>query len=984
MPAAENNLARPSSAVGTLEWRDEESDAGNLDTDAYRVGLKEDLLSALSAIQTSGSFASFGVLPQPPPVDLFVNDVGDISLPLSEFQACQLIAKARQAPYGKGSATIVDTTVRNTWELDAGQFTFRNPDWPGFIRDLCARVALDLGINEPITAQIYKMLIYEKGAMFKAHTDTEKIPGMFGTLVICLPSMHQGGEVVLKHCGEKKVFRTSEVSQSFASWYSDVSQSHEVLPVTSGFRWVLTYNLALDLTGPGPSASLPRFETPALRRTLKQWLSVAGASRERNCVYHVLDHDYTEANISLKALKARDFAQVHVLKEISSELAVDVFLRYAKYSHYDYDDDESNYHNLDEVFETKYAVKTLVDLEGNVVTQGLHLNEDDILQENCFENLEAEEEYEGFMGNSGPTATHWYRVMAVVIVPRDSLVSFFNSYDHSWYSSPQKNLKAQIRYLARTCLQPQAPESAVNALVKLSRQAWNNCDKTTNSFMAQEPSINGDGIRDVLVAAIQHGKYTFFEEAADYHQGFLPLDFFVWMRQWLSTGSSVTDGRFHAVRKGIYSAISSYPYFADQFRAITNFVPIPNDSLASDTGAAPNYILDWAREKLHFCLDACASKSLGCEDGPAMVDLALYFNDCSTFLSQIVAPRIDQRHDATAFYLAFLARLRQQSTKGILPMKSTMQLYQTKARSFITLADFTQFHSDARVQATPAKRASYGEQAQRFDRRTAISYEVLADFFSAIVQSSTEADDLVAPFVSKLVANAYQLPAVEFHALWLPFLRCLIPILASNAIPLDTPYCHQLFSALLQAYLDGYVGHEPTKDRNLVLRGVDCSCSDCESLNAFLASPTQRVGFFAVNKQRRGHLHRGLDSCGVDCTHETRRSGSPQTLVVTKTFQHNKKMRLDWKSRFMLVEGQIRQFKQGHLSLLLGPNYATIVNMAHLSTSELAQGQSPPVISASPRTTTQPRRPLQAISSVAGVNRKFSSTETDIIDLTRE
>lgn len=317
-------------------------------------------------------------------------------------------------------------------------------------------------------------------------------------------------------------------------------------------------------------------------------------------------------------------------------------------------------------------------------------------------------------------------------------------------------------------------------------------------------------------------------------------------------------------------------------------------------------------------------------------------------------------------------------------MKTTMQLYQTKAKSFITLADFTQFHSDARVQAPPTKRASYGGQAQRVDCRTAISYEVLADFFSAIVQSSTEADDLVTPFVSKLVANAYQLPALEFHALWLPFLHCLIPILASNAIPLDTPYCQQLFSALLQAYLDRYVGHEPAEDRNLVRRGVNCSCSDCESLNAFLASPTQRVGFFAVNKQRRGHLHRGLDSCGVDCTHETRRSGSPQTLVVTKTFQHNKKMRLDWKSRLMLAEGQIRQFDQGHLSLLLGPNYATIVNMAHLSKAELAQGQSPRVVSTSPRTTTQPRQPLQVISSVAGVKRKFSFTETNIIDLTRE
>ncbi|KAL6885817.1 hypothetical protein GGI43DRAFT_426518 [Trichoderma evansii] len=797
VPATENNSARPSSAVGTLECRDEESAAGDLGTDAYRVGLREDLLSTLSSIQTSGSFASFGVLPQLPPVDLFVDDVGDIFLPLSEFQACQLIAKARQAPYSKGSATIVDTT-----------FTFRNPYWPGFIRDLCTRVALDLGINAPITAQIYKMLINEKGAMFKAHTDTEKIPGMFGTLVVCLPSTHQGGEVVLKHCGEKKVFRTSEVSQSFASWYSDVS--HEVLPVTSGFRWVLTYNLALDLTGPGPSASLQRVETLALRRTLKQWLSVAGVSRERNCVYHVLDYDYTEANISLKAELAVDVFLALLEKEEMGSCESNTWDRsYAKYNYYDYGDVESHYYCLDEVFEMKYAVKTLVDLEGHVVTQGLHLNEDDILQENCFENLEAEEEYEG----SGIWPEH---------------------------------------------------------------QAWNNCDKTTNSFSAQEPSIDGDGIGDVL--------------AADHDLGLLPLDFF---------------------------NIHCHFLIPDQFRAITNFVPIPNDSLASDTGATPDYVLDWPREKLRFCLDACASN---------------------------VAPRIDQRHDAAAFFLAFLVRLRQQSTKSILPMKNTMQLYQTKARSFITLSDFTQFHSDARVQATPIKRASYGGQAQRFDRRTAISYEVLADFFSATVQSSTEADDLVAPFVSKLVANAYQLLAVEFHALWLPFLRCLIPILASNAITLDTPYM--------------YVGHEPTEDRNLVRRGVDCSCSDCE------------VDFFAVNKQRRGHLHRGLDFCGVD--------------LVTKTFQHNKKMRLDWKPRLMLAEGQIRQFEQGHLSLLLGPNYATIVNMAHLSAAELAQGQSPPVVSASPRTTTQPRQPLQAISSMAGVKRKFSFTETDIIDLTRE
>lgn len=116
---------------------------------------------------------------------------------------------------------------------------------------------------------------------------TEKIPGMFGTLVVCLPSAHKGGEVGLQHCGKRKVFASARFSQSFASWYSDVS--HEVHPVKSGFRWVLTYNLAHDLTRPRPSAGLHQFETQALRRTLSRWLGEARGSRERNFVYHVLD-----------------------------------------------------------------------------------------------------------------------------------------------------------------------------------------------------------------------------------------------------------------------------------------------------------------------------------------------------------------------------------------------------------------------------------------------------------------------------------------------------------------------------------------------------------------------------------------------------------------------------------------------------------------------------------------------------------------------
>lgn len=119
---------------------------------------------------------------------------------LSQSQADKLIKCARQAPYGKGNETLVDTTVHNPRELGPTQFELRNTEWPGYLNDTCTEIDKELGIDAPIRAEIYKMLIYEKGALFKPHT--EKIPGMFGTIVICLPSAHEGGDMVVTHCGQ--------------------------------------------------------------------------------------------------------------------------------------------------------------------------------------------------------------------------------------------------------------------------------------------------------------------------------------------------------------------------------------------------------------------------------------------------------------------------------------------------------------------------------------------------------------------------------------------------------------------------------------------------------------------------------------------------------------------------------------------------------------------------------------------------------------
>lgn len=95
-----------------------------------------------------------------------------------------------------------------------------------------------------VRAEPYKLLLYEEGSFFKRHKNSEKAPGMVGTLVICLPPKHEGGDVHLSHTGKTCVFTTSKSSTfdlTALAWYSDVA--HEIKEITSGYRLVLTYKI---------------------------------------------------------------------------------------------------------------------------------------------------------------------------------------------------------------------------------------------------------------------------------------------------------------------------------------------------------------------------------------------------------------------------------------------------------------------------------------------------------------------------------------------------------------------------------------------------------------------------------------------------------------------------------------------------------------------------------------------------------------------
>lgn len=151
-----------------------ESDDGESDPSADPDRIKWRLASAIDAIvvnASDSSFATQGTCRFLSPPRIAITGVGELGIPLGEAQARQMVQVAGEAPYGRGSETRVDRSVRYTWELKPGQFELRNPDRQKFVKGITRTMPRGLGVDGPVRAHLYKMLLYEKGGKFAVHTE---------------------------------------------------------------------------------------------------------------------------------------------------------------------------------------------------------------------------------------------------------------------------------------------------------------------------------------------------------------------------------------------------------------------------------------------------------------------------------------------------------------------------------------------------------------------------------------------------------------------------------------------------------------------------------------------------------------------------------------------------------------------------------------------------------------------------------------------
>lgn len=111
-----------------------------------------------------GRYAFATPLPQAPNPGLHIEGLELVGLSLSERDTKLIIWCSVQAPFGHGERTLVNTDVRDTFEIEPANVSFQNPVWDAFVNDVVTKsVWPELGVDTYLTpprCELYKLLLY--------------------------------------------------------------------------------------------------------------------------------------------------------------------------------------------------------------------------------------------------------------------------------------------------------------------------------------------------------------------------------------------------------------------------------------------------------------------------------------------------------------------------------------------------------------------------------------------------------------------------------------------------------------------------------------------------------------------------------------------------------------------------------------------------------------------------------------------------------
>lgn len=785
------------------------------------------LETVLAGVKRAGDFVVHGALELPMP-KVEVEGVGVLSFPVPGSQIAALIKQAVRAPFGRGEETILDPSVRKVWQLPPDKVTIGGKSWAASFEGIMAKVAAGLGCERgAMTAELYKLLIYDEGGFFRAHRDTEKAGGMFGTLVMVLPSAHRGGELIVRHAGREVVVDLSgdEVSEiAFAAFYADCE--HEVRPIASGNRVCLIFNLVQTRAASGRGAQLtaPDYESQIAQAAalLERALARGGATTK---IAWLLEHQYSPAGLAFSALKSADAARAKLLVAAAAQAncvvhlgivhieesgpAEPTFYDYEprRRSHY-YDRDDEDDIDVDaaagdddfevvEVSDSWRYVDQWIDPQDRAVAFGkLPLADGELLPQGALDGEKPDEQrLTEATGNEGASFERSYHRAAVVIWHRarygDVLLQAGVGAAMPW-----------LKECVDACMSAGAGAAARREAVALARRmiaAW-----------GDEP------------------------EFGFYHASGRPAD----RSEMLNLLGRLGDA---AVLEEFVAAIVTHGYDGSENTALVAHFPLLSRAKFGELGAA------LMRQRMRHCPGRCVELLQG-----------LIADESSTAAPGHVAA-LQQVAETAVAALDDIA-----IPKAPPPMGRWQSRYMAGDFAAQSAGD----EPDVDDEFAP------GGQKRAVDAALVVNLLTALDKLNA-----PEASALREAAARKIAARPAVFDPVTVVGPALGTLGARIRK-GESARPDGAVEClwtHSVDFLLRRSEFPP----EPPKDwRQDVM--ITCRCEDCRELQVFVRDPVERVHRFRVRKDRRQHLHGMIDQHGLDMTHVTERKGSPQTLVCTK------------------------------------------------------------------------------------------------------
>jgi hypothetical protein len=164
-----------------------------------------------------------------------------------------LLKVASPAPFGRDGETVFDPKIRKAFEIPRSRLP------SGLLQALAFSSCWNFKEMEEAmkpecknwACQLYKIHMYGPGGKFEDHVDTLHKNNHVATIVLSLPSEHDGGVLQVRHHGEAMKFNSAKGPKQqkygsgrmfrFAAFFTDCT--HSVEEVISGWRVVVQYDV---------------------------------------------------------------------------------------------------------------------------------------------------------------------------------------------------------------------------------------------------------------------------------------------------------------------------------------------------------------------------------------------------------------------------------------------------------------------------------------------------------------------------------------------------------------------------------------------------------------------------------------------------------------------------------------------------------------------------------------------------------------------